>query len=133
MLKRALAVAMLAGLSCSTSATGQTTTCGNTKLACLLTAAFHTNPPTFNFLNDAFGTQIAQLPLATPASGFLFTFVKCRGLYTDSQESFGPLLAERGETIGRHKLYLAFTYQRFGFSQLERNLLNILALLLTFP
>jgi len=132
MLKRALAVAILAGLSCSMSATGQTTTCGNTKLSCLLPAAFHTNPPTFNFFNDAFGTQIAQLPLATLASGFLFTFDKSKGVYTDSQESFGPLLAERVETIGRHKLYLAFTYQRFGFSELDGNSLNNLPLLFVF-
>src|SRR6266849_3971562 len=132
MLKRALAVAMLAGLSCSTSAMGQTTTCGNTKLSCLLPAAFHTNPPTFNFFNEAFGTQIGQLPLATPASGFLFTFDQLKGVYTDSQETFGPLLAERVETIGRHKLYLAFTYQRFGFSELDGNSLNNLPLLFVF-
>src|SRR5260370_34905025 len=122
MLKRALAVAILAGVSCSTSATGQTTTCGNTKLSCLLPAAFHTNPPTFNFFNDAFGTQIAQLPLPTPASGFLFTFDKSRGVYTDSQQSSGPLLAETVETIGRNKLDLPLTYQRFDFSELYGNL-----------
>src|SRR5713101_5769167 len=132
MLQRALMVAILAGLSCSTSASAQTTTCGNTKLSCFLPAAFHTNPPTFNFFNEAFGTQIGQFPLATPASGFLFTFDKSRGVYTDSQESFGPLLAERVETIGRHKLYLAFTYQRFGFSKLDGNELNNLPLLFVF-
>src|SRR5258708_10350224 len=132
MLRRAITVAILAGLSCSTSATAQTTTCGNTKLACLLPAAFHTNPPTFNFFNEAFGTQIGQLPLATPASGFLFTFDKIKGVYQDSQESFGPLVAERVETIGRHKLYLAFTYQRFGFSELDGNSLNNLPLLFVF-
>ncbi len=132
MLRRAITVAILAGLSCSTSATAQTTTCGNTKLACLLPAAFHTNPPTFNFFNEAFGTQIGQLPLATPASGFLFTFDKIKGVYQDSQESFGPLVAERVETIGRHKLYLAFTYQRFDFSELDGNPLNNLPLLFVF-
>src|SRR5215469_17153967 len=112
MLKRALTITMLVGLLHSPSATGQTTTCGDTKLACLLPTAFHTNPPTFNFFNEAFGTQIAQLPLATPASGFLFTFDKATGVYMASQESFGPLVAERAETIGRHTAYLAFTYQR---------------------
>src|SRR5579859_8900 len=132
MLKRALVFAMLAALSYATSAKAQTTTCGSTKLACLLPAAFHTNPPTFNFFNEAFGTQIGQLPLATPASGFLFTFDKGLGVYKDSQESFGPLVAERVETIGRHKLYLAFTYQRFGFSELDGNTLKDLPLLFVF-
>jgi len=133
MLARALITMVLAGLFCSMSAVGQTTTCGNTKLACLLPTAFHTNPPTFNFFNEAFGTRIAQLPLATPASGFLFTFDKALGVYTDSQESFGPLLTERAETIGRHKLYLAFTYQRFGFTELDGNSLKNLPLLFQFP
>lgn len=132
MLKCALTVTIFAGLLYSTSATGQTTTCGTTKLSCLLPTAFHTNPPTFNFFNDAFGTQIGQLPLATPASGFLFTFDRLKGVYTDSQESFGPLLAERAETIGRHKLYLAFTYQRFNFSEIDGNSLNNLPLLFLF-
>src|SRR5260370_22751785 len=67
------------------------------------------------------------------ASGFSVTFDKSKGVYNDSQESFGPLLAERVESIGRHKLYLAFTYQRFGFSELDGNSLNNLPLLFTFP
>jgi len=133
MFARALIITVLAGLFYSTGAVGQTTTCGNTKLACLLPTAFHTNPPTFNFFNEAFGTRIAQLPLATPASGFLFTFDKVLGVYTDSQESFGPLLAERAETIGQHKLYLAFTYQRFAFTELDGNSLKNLPLVFQFP
>jgi hypothetical protein len=132
MLKHALTTVICVGLLFVTGASAQTTTCGNTKLACLLPTAFHTNPPTFNFFNEAFGTQIAQLPLATPASGFLFTFDKAKGVYIASQESFGPLLAERVETIGRHKAYLAFTYQRFGFSELDGNSLKDLPLLFTF-
>lgn len=132
MLKRALTIAILVGVLCSPSATGQATTCGNTKLSCLLPTAYHTNPPTFNFFNEAFGTQIGQLPLATPASGFLFTFDKLKGVYTDSQESFGPFVAERVETIGRHKLYLAFTYQRFSFSELDGNSLKNIPILFDF-
>lgn len=109
------------------------TTCGNTKLACLLPTALHTNPPTFNFFNEAFATQIGQLPLATPASGFIFTFDKQKGVYKASQESFGPLLAERVETIGRHKAYVAFTYQWFSFSDLDGNDLKHLPILFSFP
>ena len=132
MFKRAL-MAIYVGLLCLTSAAAaQTTTCGNTKLACLLPTAFHTNPPTFNFFNEAFGTQIAQLPLATPASGFLFTFDKASGVYKASQESFGPLVAERSETIGYHKGYLAFTYQKFSFSEIDGNSLKNLPLLFVF-
>ncbi len=132
MFSRALRVTIQISLFSAISASAQTT-CGNTKLACLLPTALHTNPPTFNFFNEAFATQIGQLPLATPASGFIFTFDNKAGVYTATQESFGPLLAERVETIGRHKAYVAFTYQWFGFSNLDGNDLNHLPILFSFP
>ena len=108
-------------------------TCGNTKLACLLPTAFHTHPPTFNFFNEAFATQIGQLPLATPASGFIYAFDRQKGIYAASEESFGPLLAERVQTIGRHKVYLAFTYQWFDFTDIDGNDLHQLPILFSFP
>ena len=132
MFGRVLRVMIQAGLFGAVNMWAQTT-CGNTKLACLLPTALHTNPPTFNFFNEAFATQIGQLPLATPASGFIFTFDKQKGIYVASQESFGPLLAERVETIGRHKAYLAFTYQWFDFSDIDGNDLNHLPILFSFP
>jgi hypothetical protein len=109
------------------------TTCGNTKLACLLPTALHTNSPTFNFFNEAFATQIGQLPLATPASGFIYVFDKQKGIYVASVESFGPLLAERVQTIGRHRAYLAFAYQWFDFTDIDGNDLNHVPILFSFP
>jgi hypothetical protein len=129
---RILKIAIEIGLLSAVSVLAQNT-CGNTKLACLLPTALHTNPPTFNFFNQTFATQIGQLPLATPASGFIFTFNKQKGVYTAAQESFGPLVAERVETIGYHKAYLAFTYQRFAFDELDDNSLGNLPLFFFFP
>jgi hypothetical protein len=132
MRNQALKMMLLASLlgSLGVSAQGQ---CGTTKLICLIPTALHTTSSTFNFFNEAFGTQIGQLPLATPASGFIFTFDKTAGVYTASQESFGPLLAERAETIGRHRIYVAFTYQRFNFSEIDGNDLKNLPILFFFP
>src|SRR6202020_1374031 len=76
--------------------------------------ALHTTSSNFNFFNDAFGTQIGQLPLASPASGFIYSFDKS-GVYTSSSESFGPLLAERLETIGPPKLFLALSHHKAVF------------------
>jgi hypothetical protein len=73
----------------------------------------------FTPLNSALGIQLTLLPIASPASGFTYTFDRSLGVFTRSAESFGPLLTERAETIGRHKLYAAFTYQHFGFSSLD--------------
>jgi hypothetical protein len=131
MFKRAIAIAVLAALPFVSTGLSAQSNCG-TKLYCLIPTALHTGSSTFNFFNDAFGTQIGQLPLATPASGFVYSFDKS-GVYTASSESFGPLLAERAETIGRHKLYLAFAYQRFGFDDIDGNDLKKIPILFYFP
>ena len=73
----------------------------------------------FTPLNAAIGTQLTSLPIASPASGFTFSFDPTLGVFTRSTESYGPILTERAETIGRHKLFVAFTFQHFGFSSLD--------------
>ncbi len=70
-------------------------------------------------LTLAVGTELSLLSIASPASGVLFTFDKSLGVVTRSTESYGPIMAERGETIGRHRLYLAGSYQFYGFSTLD--------------
>jgi hypothetical protein len=129
---RVLRTAILASVVVSLSASAQNS-CGSNKLVCLIPTALHTTYTSFNFFNEAFGTQIGQLPLATPASGFIFTFDKTAAVYTSSQESFGPLLAERAETIGRNKIYFAVTYQRFDFSEIDGNDFKNLPILFYFP
>jgi len=120
-------------LLCSATALAQNT-CGSTKLVCLLPTALHTGASTFNFFNQTFATQMGQLPLATPASGFIFTPVISGGsvIYHASQESFGPLVAERFETIGRNHAYLAFVHQRFDFDKLDGNDLGKLPIVFTY-
>lgn len=132
MLKQLLTIAMLVSLFAATNATGQNP-CGNTKLICLIPTVLHTTSSAFNFFNEAFGTQIAQLPLATPASGFIFELDKATGVYHVASESYGPLLTERAETIGRHKYYAAFTYQRFDFSEIDGNNLKHIPIVFFFP
>jgi len=73
----------------------------------------------FTPLNSELGTALTRLPLASPASGFVYTFDKSLGVWNQSNQSFGPILSERSETIGRHKLFVAFGYQHFGFSKLD--------------
>jgi hypothetical protein len=128
--KRALRIAILTSLLFISIGASAQSNCG-AKLYCLIPTALHTTSSTFNFFNDAFGTQISQLPLATPASGFIYSF--SNGVYTSSSESFGPLLTERSETIGRHKLYLAFTYQRFAFDDVDGNDIKTIPILFYFP
>ena len=129
--KRPLTIAIFASLFFMSISASAQSNCG-TKLYCLIPTALHTTSSNFNFFNDAFGTQIGQLPLASPASGFIYSFDKS-GVYTSSSESFGPLLAEQSETIGRHKLYLAFTYQRFAFDDIDGNDIKKIPILFDYP
>ncbi len=66
----------------------------------------------------ATATQLTLLPLANPASGFVYQYDPQTGLYSRTTQSLGPVLTERGETIGRHKFAFGGTYQRFRFQNL---------------
>ncbi len=67
----------------------------------------------------ATATQITLLPLANPESGFVYQYDPQTGLYSRTSQSLGPVLTERGETIGRHKFAFGGTYQRFRFQKLD--------------
>lgn len=73
----------------------------------------------FSPLNAAIGTQLTSLPIPSPASGFTYSFDPDLGIYERTAESFGPILAERAETIGKNKFYFGFAYQHFGFDKLD--------------
>jgi hypothetical protein len=68
-------------------------------------------------LNSSVGTELTSLRLASPTSGITFVFEG--GVLRRSTESYGPILGERAETIGRHRVFVAGTYQYFPFSTLD--------------
>ena len=74
---------------------------------------------TFQTSFAATATQLTLLPLANPASGFVYQYDAQTGLYSRTTQSLGPVLTERGETIGRHKFSFGGTYQRFRFQKLD--------------
>jgi len=73
----------------------------------------------FSPLGSAIGTALTLLPIASPASGFTYSFDQSTGVYARTAQSFGPVLAERAETIGKGKFYVALTYQYFSFDSLN--------------
>ena len=73
----------------------------------------------FGPFNGAIGSQLTSLPLPSPASGFTYSFDPALGVYTRSAQSYGPVLAERAETIGREKFFAGFSFQHFRFSTLD--------------
>ena len=73
----------------------------------------------FTSVNTAIGTQMATLPFASPGAGFVYNFNSSAGVFQRSTDSFGAILTESAETIGRHKLYLGFSYQHFHFDKID--------------
>jgi hypothetical protein len=76
---------------------------------------------TNNFLplGSALATQLALIPIASPASGFTYSFDSATGVHTRTAQSLGPILTERGETIGRKKFFFGFNHQNFRFERID--------------
>jgi hypothetical protein len=69
---------------------------------------------------------LGQLPLAAPVSGFVLGFDKATGQFIPLNENLGSVLTERGNTVGKHKVFLGFTAQRFVFHAIDGiNLSNL--------
>jgi hypothetical protein len=73
----------------------------------------------FRLMNVALTSQLATVPVPSPASGFTYHFDPTTGTFVRSTRSFGPILADRGETIGRGKIAFGYTYQFFSFDHLD--------------
>jgi hypothetical protein len=77
-------------------------------------------------LSTAIATQLASLPIISPSSGFTYKYDSEAGAFVRTTTSFGPVYAERAETIGRGKMSFGISYQRFRFSSIDGiNLHNI--------
>jgi hypothetical protein len=79
-------------------------------------SAFQLN---FRRFNIAVASQLSALPLPSPASGFTYRFDADTGTFVRSTLSFGPILAERAETIGRGKTLFGYNVQMFSFDSLD--------------
>jgi hypothetical protein len=81
-------------------------------------------------LTRIIGRQANLLPLASPSSGVLLTFDPSLKTQVITTDSLGPVLGERAETVGRHRLFLGFSYQFFDFDRIDGvDLRNIPAVL----
>lgn len=63
--------------------------------------------------------QLVGLPLPSPAGGFTYEFDSTLGVFRRTTQSFGPIVADRAETIGARRVAVGFAYQRFAFDTIE--------------
>jgi hypothetical protein len=73
----------------------------------------------FTQFGVALTSQLAAVPLPSPASGFTYEFDSDLGVFQRTSQSFGPILAERAETIGGGRFTFGFTFQNFSFDTIE--------------
>jgi hypothetical protein len=75
----------------------------------------------FNFsqFSTALVSQLVSVPLPSPASGFTYRFDPTLGVFQRTTQSFGPILAERADTIGNGRVSFGFAFQRFTFDTVE--------------
>jgi hypothetical protein len=73
----------------------------------------------FTQFGVALTSQLAAVPLPSPASGFTYEFDSALGVFERTSQSFGPILSERAETIGGGRFTFGFTFQNFTFDTIE--------------
>jgi hypothetical protein len=73
----------------------------------------------FRLVNIALTSQLTSVPLPSPASGFTYQFDPSTGTFVRSTRSFGPILSDRAETIGKGRLAFGLSHQFFSFDQLD--------------
>jgi hypothetical protein len=73
----------------------------------------------FDKFTTAIVGQVVTVPLPSPAGSFTYEFDPGTGVFRRNTESFGPILAERAETIGAGRVSIGFAAQRFAFQSIE--------------
>lgn len=71
-------------------------------------------------LNSGVATALSNLPIESSASALRYSFDPQLGVYVPYPQSLGPILTERGETIGKDKFFFSLTNQRFQFDRLDQ-------------
>jgi len=73
-------------------------------------------PQALSPLNTSIARQASLVPLASPSSGITFSWDAASKIFVASTESYGPILSERADTIGKYRIYVGFGYQYFSFT-----------------
>jgi hypothetical protein len=74
-------------------------------------------------LNTAMASQVSQLPIASASAGTVVVF---KGGVPETFNNLGPILTDRGQTIGRGKVFIGFSASQYVFTDLDKNSLSSL-------
>jgi hypothetical protein len=140
MVRPAALVTLLIFLPCSSAFAQGPCSVQSSKLACVLPQEYGTGAA-FNQVLESFGghpfhyesdfattlkpltadigRQANLLPLASPSSGVILVYDSTLKTLVTGTDSLGPILGERAETVGRHRLFIGFSYQFFDFDKID--------------
>jgi Putative MetA-pathway of phenol degradation len=71
-----------------------------------------------NAVNSSIGTQLTQLPIPSGSVGVVSLQQPGNPLGVP-YENLGPILSDRPDTVGRHRLFAGFSYQHFNFNAID--------------
>lgn len=66
--------------------------------------------------NSAIATQVSQLPLASSSSGIVVVY---KAGVPEIYNNLGPILTDRAQTVGKHKLFLGVSASQFVFTKID--------------
>lgn len=71
----------------------------------------------FNRLNDSISAQIGAIPYASSGAGFAFRYDEDLGTFVQVAKSFGPIFAERADTIGQGRFNANLSFTGFKYDE----------------
>jgi hypothetical protein len=74
-------------------------------------------------LNTAMASQVSQLPIASASAGTVVVF---RAGVPETFNNLGPILTDRGQTIGKGKVFIGFSASQYVFTDIDKNSLSSL-------
>ena len=75
-------------------------------------------------LNQQLGQDFATFPFNSAVGAFNFVFDPDLGTFVSTTDTLGPLFAERGQTLGRNNLNVAFAFTFFTYDSFNGRSLN---------
>jgi hypothetical protein len=67
----------------------------------------------------AVANQLSSFPIASSAGGFTYHFDPALGIFTRTSDSFGPVFAERADTIGKGKFNIGINHSHYTFDRID--------------
>jgi hypothetical protein len=87
------------------------------------TQALQTATAVATSLNIAMASQVSQLPVASASAG---TVVVYKGGVPETFNNLGPILTDRGQTIGKGRVFIGFSGSQYVFDNIDKNPLSTL-------